>query len=505
MKNRPNFVFICTDQQRWRDLGCYGNSIIKTPNIDRLAKNGVCFQNGFTPAASCMPARASMITGLHPSVHRLNTMIDKREELPVSIKTLPAILAKNGYNTAAFGKLHLSRREPDRHSSEEIKKPVWTGRTEMAQQSKELNLPYYGYNKLSLSAKHLEIGDYDHVDEVRKLAPEVLKMTGPKNALEPPVGAYQAWKSAVPKEWYSTGWIGSKAVEYIENINKEEPFYMHVGFFDPHHPFCPPEPYCNMYPRNNIHNPIRQKGELAALPEPCWPWVKEDDRELSGLPDQAKKSDYIFPESHRREITALYYGMLTFIDDEVGRIVKALEQKGLLNDTIIIYTCDHGEYLGDHWCLGKGILHYDSLIHVPYIWWNPQWCSSNTRPETFLDHVDYMPTVLELAGCDLPENVQGRSYASVLKDGGGFNKEFIMVEDDRPKKDLRLRTFRSKEYRLTYFMGRDDIGEFYDLTRDPGEFNNLWHSQYHKEKRNEILIRLLDASASASLAWPYEY
>ena len=488
-RKEPNFVFILTDQQQREGLGCYGNQVADTPNIDRLAAGGVTFENAFCANGECMPSRASLLTGRMPRTHDLvanGTWLSPKE------LTLPQVLASNGYRTRHVGKIHLSP-----HGA--LDPRIGTNETgyespegpEFWAAGKEFPLPYYGFQEAQVCAGHGE----DHMHYYRDLLerdpglPELLKM---ENALEPPSGAPYSWKSAIPEEHHCSTWVGDKAVEALQSFAQaNDPFFLFVGIPDPHVPFCPPAPWCYKFNPADMPMPKRDRRETESASRM---YMQTLARYAEILPYHPME----MPEEHIREIIAHTYGMVSLLDKTVGRIIAALERLGLEDDTVVIFSTDHGEHLGNHWLIYK-TLPYDELIHLPLIWYNPSRFAPGTRPEGIVSHIDMMPTILDLAGIQHPRGIQGTSYAEGLSTGEVAGRPYAYMEDDGlgTNSVSYTRTIRTAEYRLTYYLPLEE-GELFDLRNDPNEFVNRWNDPEYGRVRREMTELLLQATMQAS-------
>ena len=485
---RPNFVLIITDQQRRDSLGCYGNRIIKTPSLNRLAKEGILFDYAFTANMICSPSRASLLTGRYPRTHGL-TVNGMRLD-PVNEITLPQVLASNGYRTASIGKIHLAPHNDihpkitgnkSRYESPESPS-YWAA-------GKELPLPYYGFQEVRMCAGH----GCDWTDYYKDLLardprlPELLKV---ENALRPPSGAPSSWKSAIPEEHHSTTWVADEAVKKLERFAEGiDPFFLCVSFPDPHFPYCPPSPWCDMYDPACVPLPRRHQDQFKTASAYYHRMIGQYTQVFGYNPMQ-------MPEDYVREIISHTYSMVSLLDKHIGRIVDTISQLDLQDDTIIIFTTDHGEHLGDHGFLYK-VAPYDELIHVPLIWWSPARFDKPCRRQGIVSHVDLMPTILELAGVECPRGVQGVSYRAALKNGKASGRPWAYLEDDLEDGMGYKRTLRTRSYRLTYYLPDAD-GELFDLENDPDEFVNRWRDPAYCEIRNDMVETVLRATIESS-------
>jgi arylsulfatase A-like enzyme len=483
---RPNVLLIMTDQQRADGVSAAGNPGIQTPNMDRIAKEGVLFSNAFCPNPFCMPSRASAMTGRYAHGHRC---WDNGVPLPENTVTLATRLAEEGYHTRLIGKGHLDvfRRRGSPESWEDWleETPRWA----------DWSGPYYGFNEVRFAVGHNRpLGHYGMF--LRERFPDAVKRFGPDSALAPPSGAPKSWKSGVPVEAHSSTWVGDQSVEFLDRIG-DRPFFAWVSFPDPHPPFCPPAPYCDRYDPKDVPLPFQSEGELEDKP----PHFKEfyEGRLVSGWglnafgeEDRASPDLREMTEDQYREIIAHYYGMISLIDDNVGKILRALDEKGLAEDTLVVFTSDHGDLLGDHFLIRKGAFHYDSLIRVPLLWRFPGRIAAGSKVEGQASLIDIVPTICDLLGVDPLPDVHGMSLAPELKGERSEGRENVLVEFDwRFRRGMPLKTLRTRDWKLTYYAGQS-FGELYDLENDPHEVVNLYGKPEYAEVQRSMMKRLMD-------------
>ena len=476
---RPNFLVILTDQQRRMDMGCYGNSVCRTPNLDRLAGEGVTFDNCYVQNVICSPSRASLLTGRYPRAHGLIT-----NGVPLSEDeiTLPQVLADNGYRTAAAGKLHLTPYgdTPENDTPESYR--FW-------REGREFPLPYYGFQQVRLASGH----GSDHTHYYRDLLaidPELPKLFDQSTALKPPSGAPSSWKSALPEEHHSSTWVANETINFLDGFAKgDDPFFMFMGIPDPHFPYCPPAPWCDMYDPASVPMPRRRRDEVEGKPSD-YQWRLE--RFAKAWPYHPLD----MPDDHIREIIAHTYGMVSLLDKHVGRVLDHLDRLGLADDTVVVFSTDHGEHLGDHWLIYKASP-YDELTHIPMIWRWPGHFSAGMRQDGFVGMFDTMPTILELAGVDPPRGVQAASLLDGLSDPKWSGRPWVLAEDDDIDPSMHLRTLHTPRYRMSCYFERGD-GEMYDMEKDPDEFRNVWNDPAYARDKDELLRLMLHAVVDAT-------
>lgn len=473
MKKRPNIILFMADQLRYDALGCYGNTQIYTPNIDSIALNGSTFDNHFTQNPVCSPSRCSIITGRYPKNHgtRDNGVPLRDEEI-----TFPEVLRENGYLTAAIGKMHFTTQFRPKIKEEDD----WP----------EDN---YGFEVVHTTCD-TKTGEY--LDWLRSFSEkdyEIVKMQGERKAKEDRASAAdkdvsgppQVYPSEINPEYHQTAWTANQMIELIEKAPKDKPFFALCSFVDPHHPFDPPAPYSNMYDPDKLAEPIYQKGELEDKPPHFM-------RHRTGHGFSNEKYDYQKLSKHAwGEVKAAYYGMISLIDDNIGRILKAIQDKGIEEDTMILFTNDHGELMGDHGLLFKGPFMYDCLIKSPMIIKWPGVVPKGTRYKQITEHVDIMSTILDYAGIRAPYGSQGLSMGTILRGDMGGGRRSALTEFNCYDWGLNLKTITTNDYKLTYYAG-ERFGELYDRNSDPNEFVNLWNVEEYLEVKEELLKQLMD-------------
>lgn len=472
----PNVILILTDQHQRRCLGCYGNDIIRTPHIDCLADNGVIFGNQFAANTVCMPSRASLLTGRMPTCHGLKA---NGIRLPERERTLPMILADHGYRTASFGKIHLSPVNAPLEDDSPESYAFW-------QAGRDMPLPYYGFGHVELCDEGYQANAH-YLQYLNSIAPDLAARLHQDRALDPPSGAPCSWKSSMPVEHHPSTWIGDRTIAYLrDNAASTQPFFLHVSFPDPHFPFCPPQPYASMYDPADVPMPSRSKDELDG--PHMSPYLQVRLQKLAA--SAGIRTD--MPEAHIREIIAHTYGMIHLVDDTIGRILHELDTLHLRDNTIIIFTSDHGEHLGDHYLLFK-CAPYDELTHVGMIWNAPQTLPVGHTFDGLSSHIDFVPTLLDMLDIPCPHGVQGISHRDGIMGTRDTGRPYILVEDDDVRSDDYNRTIRTAHYRMTRYAGLG-MGDLFDLDNDPTEFANRYSDPQYRTVRDELTEQLLDAT-----------
>ena len=462
MSNK-NVLLITCDQLRKDALGCYGNDVIKTPNIDALAKNGVLFDQLYTASPVCAPNRASIATGRYPSINgvRTNGIV-----LPQSELTLMEVLRRGGYQTYGSGKMHFEPQwvRPDGGGPDPDPKYA------IDPQPKPWEFPHYGFEDGAFSEDH-RYGPYSRYLEEHGYDPwaDPHSYTFPQNITA---------ESAYPEEHYQTTWIADRSLDFLKGRDHDKPFFVWTSFVDPHHPFTPPAPWDTMYNPDDMPLPLWDESVLDHWPQKYLQKHRNESRghEAIGM--------YKLPDSDWQKMKAYYYGMVSLIDKQVGRLIDELNRQGVLEDTVVMFTADHGEMLGDYHLAFKGTM-YDCVTNVPFIVAHGGVGNAGTACAGLANSIDIMPTALELAGLATPESVQGESLVPQLRDPVAPLRDEVLVEMPRP-----VRTIRTKQYRLTVH-DYGSTGELYDMEADPKALRNLWDDPSYTDIRHDLMERLV--------------
>jgi arylsulfatase A-like enzyme len=508
MPARPNILLITSDQQR---ADCYGfeNRDIKTPHIDRLAREGTRFSACITPNLVCQPSRASILTGLLPLTHGV---WDNGVDLDPMVggRGFSGVLAASGYQTAFIGKAHLSTKStfaptgsPECNKSQAKYGPQWFG-------------PYMGFQHVELSALgHLHqtrplerpaVGHYERWLRTRGKDEEGLELW--KQDLGPSTGAAQTWYSALPVAWHNSTWIADRTIDYMARNASGKPFCIWASFPDPHHPFDCPEPWSRMYEPKSVvlpkhrardleRRPWWHKAVLEGKPVLSDPVMYRFRAEGSRVPDQT--------DAQLAQMTANYYGMISLIDHSVGRMLEALEQFGLARDTLVVYTTDHGELLGNHGLYLKHPIPYEDLLRIGMVVRGPDVGVHRVVSEP-VSTLDLAATFHDYSRTAPLRALQSRSLRPLLE-GSDSGRDVAYsewhVHASRCGVALKLRTVRTKTHKCTFELD-SGAGELYDLKNDPEEMTNRFEDPAYAAVRRELhdMMRARPGEELQSLAEP---
>jgi arylsulfatase A-like enzyme len=514
MTARPNFLLIITDQHRADHLGCYGNKVVRTPNIDALAARGTRFTEFHVATPICMPNRSTLMTGRMPSLHGVR---QNGQPLSLSAVTFVELLRQAGWHTALIGKSHLQNisarpitmglPEPDPAKIQppaamtEARRGQWSdGRydqelptTWQGEPGFEPSLPFYGFAHLRLAVGHGDAvtGHYGRWLESRH--PGSDKLRGPDNALPAnrEIWAPQAWRTRIPEELYPTTWIADETVAFLkEQAKSGQPFFAQCSFPDPHHPFTPPGRWFDMYDQADIALPEAFHHPQGGRPPHLAALHAERD---AGHAVKSGMTAFACTETEARGAIALNYGSISMIDDAVGRVLTALEETGLADNTVVVFTADHGDFMGDHQLLLKAALHYRGLVRVPCIWVDPAARNAPATCDALAGTIDLPTSFLARAGVAPFNGMQGKALPDMA--AGRDGHDALVIEEDQRRGymgfplNFRARTLLDGRHRLTLYSCAD-WGELYDLADDPNEFRNLWSDPAHRSLRAELTERL---------------
>ena len=461
---RPNVLWICTDQQRYDTLGCYGNDAVRTPNIDRLAGRGVRFDRCFSQSPVCTPSRASFLTGRYPRTTRCR---QNGQAMPADEVLVTKLLADAGYTCGLSGKLHIAPCNPSVCPSVEPR---------IAD----------GYSLFHWS--HHPMPDWPTNEYLRWLHEKGARFETPK------LNGSRYVEHGMPAELNQTTWCAQMAINFIEaSAGFDTPWLFSVNMFDPHHPFDPPADYIQRYldKLEDVPLPNYVLGELADKPE----FQRRDHLGAYDRPGWFAYPD-MAPDDHRL-IRAAYWAMCDLIDEQVGRMLDALERTGQLDNTLVIFTSDHGEMLGDHGIYLKGAYFYEPAIRVPLIVAGPGVAQGQTS-DALVELMDLAPTLLDAVGEPRHPGMQARSLWPLLTSQSDLNshRDDVYCEYYNPHtfKRAQMTMVRTDRHKIAVCHGLR-TGELYDLVADPNETRNLWNDAEYAGVKAEMIERVMDRMA----------
>ncbi len=464
MAKRPNIVVLMSDQQRLDTVSCYGlNEVCQTPHIDALAARGVRFDAAFTPTAICSPARASFYTGLYPHKHGVTANgLCLRE----GVRGLNHYLAEVGYRCGYAGKWHVDEQ---------------TGPTGYGFAGQDfMGYAFPGADLLpglQFGAKprgHNPYADYLKARGFDPPPPVSHRYVGtnPSNQAQEMFALHEG-----PVESCIEYFVAEEAIRVLDEVaDGDAPFFLWANFWGPHSPSLVPEPYFSMYDPKAIpeHPGYAETFEKK-------PYRQQLIERLWGLGD--------YGWAGFQEIAARYFGHCTLIDDMVGRVVAHLEQLGLLDDTIIVYTADHGDCLGAHKLIEKGEFMYDEIYRIPLVVAHPACQAPGTACDEFVYLQEIMLSSLDAAGVEVPAALDGQSFLPAIEGRPFANgRGEVYCVFDRHFTVANQRMVRTRTHQFTFNSG--DPGELYDLQRDPYQLDNVYGDPAYEAVRQDLMGRM---------------
>lgn len=432
---RPNVLFLICDDLNC-DIGCYGHPLVKTPNIDRLAQRGVRFDRAYCQYPLCGPSRASFMTGLYPdqTLIRRNS-IYIREHLP-NVNTMSQLFRDAGYTATRIGKIY--------HYN--VPKHIGTSGHDD---------PYSWNNTINPEGR-----DVHDEDKIFSLIPGSF-------------GGTLSWLAADGTDEEQTdGIAATEADEVLHRFaERKTSFFLAIGLYRPHTPFVAPKKYFDMYPRDQMVVPTVPDGYLKTLPAPAQKSI-------------TRKKQNDLKDDVARQVLQAYYASITFADAQVGRILKSLEDSGLADNTIVVFTSDHGYHMGEHRHYQKTTL-FENAARVPLVIAGPGVTATGRTSKSFAEMVDFYPTLADLAGLKAPGFLAGVSLAETLKDATATPRKSAFTQYDSGY-SLRTERYRYTEWGADATLGR----ELYDHQSDPVELKNLASAKQHQDVVAELSKQL---------------
>ena len=512
---RPNVLFIITDQHRADHTGFMGNEVVRTPNLDSLAARGTVFESAWVSNPICMPNRCTIMTGRMPSNHGV---IFNDRSLELSANTHVRTFRAAGYRTALLGKSHLqhgmSRNSmmptsevgsiippyPDGWDQFENDELYWEGVPDAPDD-------FYGFDRVELSIDHgARVSGHHYQWAVERGAnPEHLRV--PQTADNPMRRGGDVWwqiyDPPYDEEHHSTSFVADRTIDFIEDASAEgSPWVAWASFPDPHHPFTPPGQWFDRHDPADMELPATFDDPMEGAPE----YLKAfQGRTVHKMRNWVAMTGATSPEVTKASIAA-NYGSIEMIDDRIGQILATIDRLGQTDDTIVVFTSDHGDMMGDHGLLLKGFMHYRGTLQVPMVVVDPR--REPGRTSSLASSIDLGPTLLELAGLPGYHGIQGHSLVPVLDDNEAAVRDNVLIEDDldipleHAPLATSIRTLITPTHRYTrYNTGEDGL---YELHTADDERTNLSASEpalraEHVEALTDALIAHTEKSRHAPL------
>ena len=485
---RPNILLITSDQHHWTALGAI-NDRIKTPALDRLMAEGTRFDRAYCPSPVCSPSRSSIITGQYPSEHGCWTIGVKLDE---AIPTIGDALQDEGYDTTLVGKAHF---QPLASTEEQTSLEAMPTLRDL-DFWRDFHGPWYGFEHIEVARMHADehlVGQHYAIWMEEKGLDNWADYFRPWPPDPSVPNREHSWD--LPEEYHYTTWTGERTIANIERAVEEgEPFFTWASFHDPHPPYLVPEPWASMYDPDDMIPGSLVPGEHDNLP-PHFALTQQEAPDFSPWAETEFGNhgfqSHLVDEAQLRKDMAIYYGMVSFMDHQIGKILDSLDRLGIADNTIVVFTTDHGHFLGQHGLFYKGAFHYEDLIKLPFIVRAPGDVPVGATSSALQSLVDLAPTFLEVVGADIPGGMQGMSQWATWQ-GGEPAREWAIVENRHQPTWLSLRTLVTDRYKITVYRGSDD-GELFDLQDDPDEVRNRWSDPEYASVKAEMLLRFVQA------------
>lgn len=472
-----NVIIVTTDQQRFDTLGCNGNSFIHTPNLDRLAAAGARFERAYCTNPVCTPSRVSLMTGQLPSRHGSYNIGTVAADTGSFLSTL---LTKEGYRTHQLGKAHFYPWDVPSPETQKTEGQIpFTG--------------FAGFETAELSVGHSSWGVSAHYEAwlAEKGIRKGCRMPQLQTEWLFPEGkdAYQTGDWGMPKEWHSGAWILDRTEAFLQERKKDRPFYLNIGFQDPHHPLVLPKDQ-ERIPEDAIPLPQgtfdERVGQLTAL------WNGTIEEEYGGRFGIAGNQDTVWRDTDTavmRKARSYYYSMVELFDSQIGALLSLLQKYQVLEDTLLIITSDHGDMLFDHGLGEKGPMAFEEVLRVPLLIHFPKkiFPCVVTEPVSL---ADLHPTILDYLDIPLKTCCDGNSLRPVLE-GRPAGRKGVIAEFKEEKDAVRWRCFITREWKLVEYMG-EAFGELYHLKEDGKEKRNLWFYPEFLPVKYELLRQMAE-------------
>jgi arylsulfatase len=451
--SRPNIIFIITDQQRYDTIAALGFPHVDTPHLDRLVREGVSFSQCHVTAASCAPSRASLFTGYFPHTTGVLRNADLWRHSWIES------LAQSGYRCVNVGKMH-----------------TYPYHTPLGFHER-----YVVENKDRYLEERYYFDEWDKGLRARGLVKQQRELYRQRPDYRQCLGAFD-WE--LPEDLHSDNFVGDMACWWLNTYPVTQPLFLEIGFPGPHPPYDPVPRYAQPYLERELPLLEVTDEELAAQPHPLQVLRQHNcDVDHDSVVHQLNPSHQA---RHRQR--AYYLANVTMIDERVGRILETLERRGYLENSIIIFTSDHGDCLTDHGHSQKWTM-YDTITRVPFIVWAPGRFAGGRTIDGLCQQMDVGPAILELAGVPVPKALEARSILPALEGNAWQPRDYVFAEQARDGilTDTDFMTMvRSTDWKLVHFLG-EPWGQLFDLKNDPHEVRNLWDNPAASGQRRELL------------------
>lgn len=477
---RPNVLFIAVDDLR-PELGCYGNPIVKTPNLDRLATRSVVFDRAYCQQAVCSPSRTAMLTGLRPDTTKVWDLKTHFRAAQPDCVTLPQLFKSNGYHTSALSKIYHSGYEDGRSWSE----PHWYPK------GRSVDTDPMDWSKRIVTRHDINTEEFAN--------PIAERSNDSKNQEAKKGPAFEV--SPKSEEQLPDGATAAEAIRRLKTLKEQgAPFFLAVGFLKPHLPFVAPKKYWDLYDPDSIPMPT-----IDHLPAGCPEFAGHSNGELHNYPGVPAENP--IPKDFAKKLRHGYYACISYVDAQIGRVLDALEREGLSENTIVVLWGDHGWQLGDHGLWHKHT-NFEVATRAPLLISVPGQKSAGQHCSSPVEFIDVYPTLSELCGLQPPQNLAGKSLCNFINDPATESNTFAISQYPRkdPKSGLSVMGYsiRTKRWRATYWKDRASpkivATELYDEDNDPFETENLADKLEHRELINSLVKHIPEVSYAPDIS-----
>ncbi len=463
---KPNILFITADQLRFDSLGCTGHPLVQTPTIDQLAAEGTMFTRAYVQSPVCGPSRASLYTGRYVHSHR-----SRFNEVPLGAgeKTIADYFNSYGYRSALVGRTHFTP------ITETYGFEYFAYYDGLPAKDSYSQYPYYlkemGYSEEDIKRRYWP----------RELDEEAGEQPYPEDFRE------ALYPCRIAEEHSDTAYLTNEAIRFMRETT-DRPWMLHLSYWKPHLPFSVSEPYHSMYDPEKVPMPKLNKDELLHKPP------------LQKIFREERRGNYVADEALLKKIRAVYYGMITQLDTHLGRLFNYMKQIGVLDNTLIVFTSDHGEYLGDHHMIEKELF-YEQAIHVPLVMRLPDLIPAQHQVSEFIELIDILPTLMDACQFNIPPAIEGQSFIPLLKGETVECKKEVYAEWDfqyyhcRHQLELKAdecKAIMVRNERWKYVHYNHQPCELYDMLNDPDEFYNLAENRHYQEVVRELQLNILN-------------
>ncbi len=456
---RPNIIFIITDQQRFDTIRAHGYDYVDTPNIDRLVNEGVSFTNCHVSAPSCAPSRASLFTGYYPHTTGILRNADQWNHSWIED------LADSGYQCVNIGKMH-----------------TYPYHTPLGFHER-----YVVENKDRYLEERYYFDEWDKALKARGLVKQQRELYRQRDDYRERLGSFE-WE--LPADMQSDNFVGDTATWWLRSKPKpDKPLFMEIGFPGPHPPYDPTPDWIEKYMGRDI--PLQEVTEADLESQPrAFKVLRQHNNEI----DHDSVHHLLNPTQEQRHLQRAYYlANVSMIDEKVGEIMTALEEGGYLDNSVVVFTSDHGDCLTDHGHSQKWTM-YEQITRIPMIVWSPGRYDAGKVVDGLCQQMDIGPTLLELANVEVPDTMEARTLAAPLAGEEWEPRDFVYAEHGRDgildSTDF-MTMVRDDRWKLVHFVDEDE-GQLFDLETDPDEMVNLWRDPASAEQKQRLLTEMLE-------------